>query len=420
MRPRCESLRRERSRGRSCPWAAPTVRLRLATLACLGLVLSSAAQAQTASSEPEDSTLSIVLYGFLFGQLAVDANQTGRDPFLNIQPLPGSPGVPNTDPDAFFDVSATRVGLDVELNANERMGVFGNLEIDFDTPTGAPRIRHAYGELTIGAWRVLAGQTWSIVSQLDPTTIDSDNLFNIGNTYERVPQFRFSYGHATERGTLELQVGAATFFGEFDQIGLAVQVDPAAPETLRIAPNTPPVLQSRLSYGWERSGRPGHVAVGGSIGRVDLRGESGAEGDATHVLVVGEVLVPLSTTVELMLEAFYGEAPGFNGGIGQTAVVTANGSVVPVESWGGFGQAALNPGAGVNINLVGGLDNPKKSPGGTALILSRNVTLLGNVFWEVIEHFTAAFELQYIQSDYEKAAAAADNVRSTFAVYVNF
>lgn len=36
--------------------------------------------------------LTLDIYGFLFGQFVVESNQTGRDPFLNIQPLPGSPG----------------------------------------------------------------------------------------------------------------------------------------------------------------------------------------------------------------------------------------------------------------------------------------------------------------------------------------
>ena len=394
---------------------------RLVTALAFLLVTYGGAQGQirVAESKSDDAELSLDLYGFLFGQLVIDGNQTGRDPFLNIQPLPGSPGVPDDSPDAFFSVAATRIGLALRYRWGG-VGVLGRLETDFDTPSGAPRIRHAYAELNTGSWRVLGGQTWSILSQLNPTTIDSDNLFNIGNTYERVPQVRVAFGRAGEWGTLELEVGAATFFGEFDQGALAVQIDSAAPEVLEIAPNTPPVLQARLLFGWGKGTRSGLVAVGGSVGRVDMLGESGAEGDAPHALVVGELLLPLPGPVELMIEVFFGRAPGFNGGIGQTVVVTATGAVVPVESWGGFAQLALRAGEKLNVNVVGGLDNPKNRPGGTPLILGRNVTLLGNVFWTVVEHFTAAFELQHIQSNYEKAAASAENTRATFAVYLTF
>lgn len=59
--------------------------------------------------------LTLDIYGFLFGQFVVESNQTGRDPFLNIQPLPGSPGVPDDSPDAFIGVQATRLGMTLGL-----------------------------------------------------------------------------------------------------------------------------------------------------------------------------------------------------------------------------------------------------------------------------------------------------------------
>lgn len=390
---------------------------RLTLLASLiGMVSAPAfGQIRVADSATARDTLTVDLYGFLFAQFVIDANQTGRDPFLNIQPLPGSPGVPNTEPDAFFSVEATRVGLALNYG-REALHALGRLEIDFDTPTRAPRIRHAYGELTDGAWSLTAGQTWSVVSQLNPMTIDNDNLFNIGNTYERVPQIRVGYRAG---GPWELQVGAATFFGVFDQ-PQAVQVDPAAPEAMAIATNTPPVVQARLAYGWHSRDKSGHVALGASLGRVNLRSDSGTEGHTTHALVVGEVLVPLAKNIEVMAEAFYGQAPGFNGGIGQTAVVNATGAVLPVESWGGFVQLAFQASDRVDLNLVASIDNPKESPGGTPLTLGSNSTVLGNVLWHVMDHFVAAFELQYLRSEYERASAVADNVRSTFAILVTF
>jgi len=393
------------------PWALLLTLTATANAPALG-------QVEVVHSTAPADTLTIDLYGFLFGQFVIDANQTGRDPFLNIQPLPGSPGVPNTEPDAFFSVEATRVGLALDYG-RQVVHVLGRLEIDFDTPTRGPRIRHAYGEFSRGSWSLLAGQTWSVVSQLDPMTINSDNLFNIGNTYERVPQVRLTYKPSGAGSPWEVQVGAATFFGAFDQ-AQAIQVDTGAPESMAIAPNTPPVVQTRIAFGWRRGGRAGHVALGGSLGRVNLRSDAGTEGHATHALVVGELLVPLGDGVEVMAEAFYGEAPGFNGGIGQTAVVDAAGDVVPVKSWGGFAQLALQPDQRLNVNIVAGIDDPRERPGGTPLILGRNVTALGNVFWTVVEHFSAAFELQYIRSDYERLSASADNVRTTFAVFVPF
>ena len=213
------------------------MRCGLLTAALLGSVGPGGALGQAADTA--SGTPAIEPYGFIFGQFVFETHQTGRDPFLNIQPLPGSPGVADDSPDAFFDVSATRAGLVVRGGGDDGISVHGNLEIDFDTPTRAPRIRHAFGEVGVKRWSFLAGKTWSIVSQLNPATIDSDNLFNLGNTYERVPQARVSYRVSSRSRVFEVQIGAATFFGEFDQDGLAIQTNPEAPEPMEFASNTP-------------------------------------------------------------------------------------------------------------------------------------------------------------------------------------
>lgn len=388
---------------------------------CVGVALPSCAVAQTRSgdAEPAQRLPAVELYGFVFGQLAAESHRTGRDRFLNIQPLPGQPGVEDDDPDAFFDVLASRVGLNLRAGRNDGAAVYGNLEIDFDTPDGGPRIRHAFGELTVGRWRFLAGQTWAVVSQLNPATINSDNLFNLGNTYERVPQVRVSYAKAVGSGTLELQLGAMTFFGVFDQGGLAVRTDPAAAEPMSFESNTPPVLQGRVQFGWETAGRQAQVAIGASGGRIEARAPSGTEDGATHLLVGGELLLPINSTVAVMVEGFYGSGAGFNGGVGQTAVVTAAGALEPITSWGGFGQIALSPAQAVSLNLIAGLDDPETRPAGTALTIGRNWTVLGNVFWNAAEHMTYAAELQFLRTEYEASAATADNVRVTVALFLH-
>jgi hypothetical protein len=42
------------------------------------------------------------------------------------------------------------------------------------------------------------------------------------------------------------------------------------------------------------------------------------------------------------------------------------------------------------------------------------------VFWQAIDHFTFACELQYLRSEYEAAMTTADNVRATFATFIGF
>ena len=251
-------------------------------------------------------------------------------------------------------------------------------------------------------------------------TIDSDNLFNLGNTYERVPQVRVSYRVPSGSGVFEVQVGAATFFGVFDQGALAIQTNPGASESMDFASNTPPVVQGRVAYGWKVGGRQAQLALGASGGRVEARSASGATSETTHLLVTGELLAPITPAVEVMVEGFYGKATGFNGGVGQTAVVTSAGTLQGIKSWGGFAQLAVRPSEAVSVHAVSGIDNPETRPGDTPIEIGRNWTALANVFWSAAAHLTAAAELQYLRTDYERASASAENVRLTLALLVPF
>lgn len=380
--------------------------------------MGAAALPVSAKSQVRDGQR-VELYGFVFGELVGETHRTGRDRFLNIQPLPGPSGIEDESADAFFNVAASRIGLNVY--AGTRAGAVGaaNLEVDFDTPDGGPRIRHAFGELTKGRWRLLIGQTWAVVSQLNPATINSDNLYNLGNTYERVPQLRVGYSVATGPGTLDITLGAATFFSVFDQPGLAIQSDPGAPEKLSLESNTPPVVQGRLAYGWNPAGRNAHLAIGASAGRLEGRTPSGAQAQASHLLVAGEVLLPVSPSVGFMAEGFYGRGGGFNSGAGQTAVYTATAQMEPLRSWGGFAQFAFRVAPNLRFNAIGGIDDPETRPGGTDLAIGRNWTAMANVFWNVTERMTYAAELQYLGTEYEALSATAQNLRATVALFVH-
>ncbi|MFQ6047552.1 MAG: hypothetical protein ACE5PT_14535 [Gemmatimonadales bacterium] len=59
---------------------------------------------------------------------------------------------------------------------------------------------------------------------------------------------------------------------------------------------------------------------------------------------------------------------------------TAAGRLEPLRSWGGFAQLAMRPAADLGFNAIGGIDDPEARPGGTALTIDRNWTVVGNAF----------------------------------------
>jgi hypothetical protein len=356
------------------------------------------------------------VYGFLFAEAAFETTGTGGDPFLNIIPFNGGR---EASEDFLFSVKATRLGLNLRPETPEPGGLsaWGNVEIDFDTDDGAPRIRHAFAELTHPAANLLVGQTWVIVAQLSPRTVNSDNGFNLGNVYERVPQIRVWSEHPVGPGALNWQLGVLQFFGDKDQTDLAVQQTGVGTD-FRIQRGNVPEFQGRLAYRWGKKGA-GYVALSGSVGKVEVENSANRKEEVTHLLGAAELFVPVGA-FHLSLEGFYGSAGGYNSGVGQTVAIRPDGKARGIRSAGGFAEVGYAFTPAVDANLFFGLDNPQDSVGGTPLRIKRNETVGANLFWAITRSFTAAAEIQHVKTSYSERNFEADDVRTTLAFYFNF
>jgi hypothetical protein len=101
----------------------------------------------------------------------------------------------------------TRFGLKVHRDGLPLLSsavLDGNLEIDFqnravgEASGGSesrelPRLRHAFLKLTMGAFSVLAGQTWDLIGPLWPIVNADGMMWNSGNVGDRRPQLRASW-----------------------------------------------------------------------------------------------------------------------------------------------------------------------------------------------------------------------------------
>jgi hypothetical protein len=131
------------------------------------------------------------IYGYVRANVSYDideniaGNTTGTGNF----------GALNKDDDADtidghfnIDANQSRWGIKVK----HASGVLVNIESDFATSTGAPRIRHAYGSYN----GILAGQTWSNFGSFVGTTstLDFNGLAGQAGWNSRLGQVRYTAG----------------------------------------------------------------------------------------------------------------------------------------------------------------------------------------------------------------------------------
>lgn len=107
-------------------------------------------------------------------------------------------GAGATDGELTMTPRLSQIGLGIdqwELDDRGRYVGEGKLEIDFGggAGTNAIRLRHAYATVTVrNKIEVLAGQTWDLISPLNPLVQDDTLLLFAGNTGDRRPQLRLS------------------------------------------------------------------------------------------------------------------------------------------------------------------------------------------------------------------------------------
>ena len=369
--------------------------------------------------------LELEVDGFVAAEGAFETRSTDGDRFLNLAPFDGGG---DDEADSLFSARATRLGLSIRAPEGPLgLSARGRLEVDFDTDDAAPRIRHAYVSILDApdepTWELLFGQTWAVATQLNPETVNNDNLFNLGNAYERVPQIRLSRHFDVQGGEVLLEAGLLRFFGAFDQgsaFGIPLALQQPDGDSYEIRSSALPLGQLRVA--WHPAGNSAYLAVSASGGEFRVEDAADQEETVDHWLVAAEFRLPAWRTFQLSGEAFWGRAPGFNAGVGQSVVVTSSGDVRAVESRGGFVQLAVRPHDRVHCHLVYGIDDPENRVADVRLSVPRNQTALGNCFWRLHPALDLALEVQGVRTEWQVQGDAfeADDLRVTPALYLRF
>lgn len=272
----------------------------------------------------------------------------------------------------------------------------GTAELDVDFFGGQPpaggrafpvlRLRRAIATVNWTHAELLLGQETPLVAGREPRSLASvgfPDFAAAGNLWLWIPQARFSYEYGV---TLRLGVQAAVLAPTSNGNSGAFLTQPDSAER-----SGRPFGQARIKLGWGPSDDPSEVAVGGHIGWIRTIGDTVEQSRAITLdarFALGEV--------EIIGEAFMGQALGVLGGGGVGQTIGLNG--VPVRTKGGWGQLNLRLRRAVTVGGGCGLDDPDDAdllPNGS----QRNLVCAGMAEWRT-GPMVFGLELRRLQTEY--------------------
>jgi hypothetical protein len=315
-----------------------------------------------------------------YGYIKLDAiYETGRSSHGNFVMWAADPG----ESDGLFHVTSreTRLGMKIKGISFGKFKVTGKVEIDFYGSSAENKatnfMRHGYLKVSNGNFSITAGQTWDIISPLNPSTLNYPVLWGCGNIGYRRPQLSFRNDFKMKKSVISLQAGVFRTIGDgmFDGVAMGA-----------------PVFQGRLS---------GKFMVGGaSFLQFGVSGHYGESKDTGGINYVSnslnvDFLLVLSSNFKIIAEYFSGENLGtYFGGIVQ----------------GVNGDTEIRA-KGFYVNLVGKLTNKTQislgygmdDPDNNDLVVgmrAKNTNLFGNLVFKFSPSFKVGVEIASVQTDY--------------------
>ncbi|MGH9357872.1 MAG: hypothetical protein ACRD1O_01700 [Terriglobia bacterium] len=262
-----------------------------------------------------------------------------------------------------FTIQNSRIGLmmDSAFGANT---VRAYLEADFlgtqqpaayvTSNNDSLRVRLYWVDLKRGKFEFLAGQSWSLLTPgrigISPMpsslfyTQDVDTNYQVGLTWARQLQFRFTY-HATPHVTAALSLenaeqytgGAVSFPAGFD----SSQVDTGGNTS---TPNLAPDLIGKVAFDGHAAGKLMHLEFAGLLSAFKIINPALTRTD-TAVGAGGSVNfnLELFKNFHLLFSSFYSDGGGrYIFGLGPDFIVRPDFTISPVHAYSGIGGFEYN------------------------------------------------------------------------------
>lgn len=362
---------------------------------------------------PKDSPLKLDLYGVIIANTYWNSSAViGSD--VPLWTVPGSD--PKSDDTEFGIVARqSRFGFKVKAPDVGKAKLSGVLELDLfgSFPNSGQkasfaqgRLRLAYLKLDWNSFSMTAGQDWTILAPLNPTTIAHfavTGLASSGNIWLRYPQLRFEGTKAMGDGKFGLTAGLIRPVAGGDPTVVGAFVDEAGAGER----SSQPFLQARAFYTKPVAGKPLTLGVSTHYGK-----ESYKFGTTTVTrkkvdtwAVAGDFQVPAGSAVSFQGEIYAGSnVDSFQAGVNQGVNVDEPAQTVTViDSVGGWVQFSLTPPQkkSMSFHVAYGVDNPDDGVL-KAGQRSENSTLMASVFYKPTANFQTAVEYNLIKTKYAK------------------
>ncbi len=368
----------------------------------------------------DKSWIEVKPYGFLKLDGAYDQNLTSHGNFVMwVDPAAYD------DNDEQFNMTANESRFGFEFNGRnyESVNVDGRLEFDLyanvngGVNENSPMLmlRHAYFTIQSGNFRLLAGQSWDIISPLNPSTLNYSILWGCGNIGYLRPQIS---------AWLDYQVNeniswtwAAGFFRTFGSdltptfsLALGEETDGPDDGTDAGIPSLQALWDWKYSWGSEAYARFG---VSGLWGKLKAETNLGHYENYENWATVGHFLVSMPEGWGFSGEFYTGSNLGsYFGGILNDSQIEGT------ESSGAWASAWFKLAPKIKFTTGFGLDDPKDddlAPGRR----SKNNCYFGNIQYSIVPQVTVGLEISRWETNYLNDDSV-DNVRAQTSFIMNF
>ena len=389
-----------------------------------------AVQKETAKKKMVWSDLDIQIYGNIRLDASYDSSQVEPGNFIKWVRRE----ITNKN-DNQFDMTANQTRLGMRLNGPDdgQIKTSGLVEMDFYGSGGEEnkanlRMRHAWMKLEWPAERfeILAGQTWDVVSPLNPYTLNDTVLWWTGNIGYRRPQLRLTKSYALSNDVdLKLEGAATRTIGRTD----SSSIDSGSSEGY-------PGVQGRGSLTFPFFGpKPTTVGVSGHWAREEydtsvvapIHPQRKFESWSANL----DLTQPICKWLTLKGEMFTGlNLDAYLGGIGQGVrnlglgtTASPNNYDKEIASSGGWAAFELGPWDKWRFNVGAGMDSPSGDDlagSGSGLdIRTQNRAVFGNMIYSITKNAEVGLELSHWQTEY-KGSGDAEAVRLQTAFMYKF
>ena len=364
--------------------------------------------------------ITFVPYGILWGNAVYASERTNPGSYTLWVNSASTQG----EAESIVDGRNTRLGADVLGPRVPMLGdaqIGGKVEFDFQGAfagtenKGAVLLRHAYVELKNDDYRLLAGQTWDIISPLCPSTLMYSVNWDAGNIGYRRAQFRGERYYALSDSFL------VTVQGSIDQNVFSDSIT-----NVTGYPSDWPIVEGRIGVTLGQrtcpDALPITLGVSSHVGQQEfdlMKGSAVAErGQLRNTWSLnGDIRIPISCRFGFQGEFFTGEdLSAFLGGIGQGLDPT---TLEGIHSTGGWAEFWYDWTPRLHSHVGYSLDNPDYNDLHTIGDRSYNQVIYGNLSFDLTKECLVGVELGSWKTLYV-GEQPGDALRCEFVVKYSF